>query len=218
MHPLIDIHTHKLKTESAIEILNVDIQNTNDTLKNISMGIHPWNATNEKLEISLQTIENKLINNKLKALGEVGLDRVIATPIEFQKKVFIEQVKLSEKYNIPVIIHCVRAWSDLLEIRNKIKAKQAWIFHGYNGNFQTAIQIIKQNCFLSFGEKLLSNTKIQKIFSDIPQTHIFLETDAADISIDIIYKKAAELKGIKLNFLIEILNKNYIYIFNEKQH
>ncbi|MBI9069520.1 MAG: TatD family hydrolase [Salinivirgaceae bacterium] len=218
MHPFIDIHTHKQKTGGSIEILNVEIKKDDANRRNISMGIHPWNINDKNYGIHLLTIKNQLSHFKLQALGEIGIDRAISISLDAQKQVFIEQVQLSESFNIPIIIHCVRAYSDILEIRNNVKAKQAWIFHGYNGSIQMAHQIINHNCYLSFGEYLLKNTKIQAVFSKVPLNNIFLETDDAQLTIDVIYQKAAQLKGLNIESLKEIIYNNYIQIFNENTH
>ena len=54
-------------------------------------------------------------------------------PMELQLAVFKEQVKLSEKLGLPLIIHCVKAMDELLAVKKEFRPQQAWIWHGFRG-------------------------------------------------------------------------------------
>jgi TatD DNase family protein len=79
-------------------------------------------------------IEEKLKDENCFALGECGLDKITASDFELQKVVFKKQIQLSEKHQKPLIIHCVKAHQELIEIKKELKPKQVWIFHGFNTN------------------------------------------------------------------------------------
>lgn len=213
MSCIIDIHTHSHKSKNNIEIINANLT-PSVNFKYYSVGLHPWHINSQKITFDITALKQILQKNTPTLMGEIGLDRTINTPIDIQRKVFIEQVNLAQKYNLSIILHCVRAWSDIIEIRKKQKVIQPWIFHGYNGNLQTAFQIIKHKCYLSFGKDLLSNPKIQAIFKETDLSFIFLETDDSDFDIEAIYKKAASLKEIDLNDLITVVYNNFKTLFN----
>ncbi len=215
MVPFINIHTHKPDTEH-LSILNTVFDGIWPENKYYSCGIHPWDIDKTVIEQKFEILKKYCEQNKLLAVGEIGLDLVIQISVEFQKEVFIKQLEIAEKYNLPVIIHCVKAWSDILSIKKNGKHSAPWIFHGYTGNLQTANQLINAGCFLSFGAKLLTNQKVQDTFKQIPIDNIFLETDDSDIKIEEIYQKAAELYDICIDELKSNLYQNFITIFGEQ--
>ncbi len=215
MVPFINIHTHKPDSEH-LSILNVIFNSIWPENKYYSCGIHPWKIDKSLIDSNLEQLINYCEQKKLLAIGEIGLDRTIQTPIETQKEVFIKQVQIANQYNLPIIIHCVKAWSDLLSIRKNTKKSTPWIFHGYTGNLQTANQLINAGCYFSFGSKLLVNHKVQAIFKQVPINHIFLETDDSDTKIEDIYQKAAELYDICIEELKSNLYQNFITIFGEQ--
>ena len=67
------------------------------------------------------------------AVGEAGFDKLTAAPMELQVRMFEKQVELSEKYRLPLIIHCVKAMDELLAVRKKLNPAQPWIWHGFRG-------------------------------------------------------------------------------------
>ena len=114
-----------------------------------------------------------------------------------------------------MINHCVRAYSDFLQIlRHEPDVKM--IFHGFSGNATTANQLLQHGAMLSFGHQLLSNSELQKTFTNTPNDCIFLETDTKSININDIYNFAAELKSVSADELKQIIYNNLIRIFGNK--
>lgn len=210
----INIHTHKA-CEEGICLLNINSSEDLPSEKFLSFGIHPWDVDKIDIVDHLDKLNNLCSEKKLIAIGEIGLDRAIKTNFEIQKEVFIKQIEIAEKFNLPVIIHCVRAWSDILAIRKIGKYTNTWIFHGFNGNLQTASQIIKSECCLSYGKALISSKKLQEVFTQIPEEFIFFETDDSDIKIEDIYQKGADLYDIEIDELKTIILDNYRKVFTK---
>jgi TatD DNase family protein len=200
---LIDIHAHHANSDKDITtIVTADFQKLPTTKGTYSYGIHPWQIENHPLTESLNLLMQALSNPDAVAIGEAGLDRVIGTSFELQEKYFKAQITLSEFYKKPMILHCVKAYSDVQAIRKAGAYKMPWILHGFNANKQTADQLIKMNFYLSFGKALLdSGSKAAEVFPLIPMKSVFLETDDSEISIRDIYAEAAKLRGISLETL-----------------
>ena len=213
----IDIHTHNNYSNSTIfAIQNIFAQDVKPDISVsncfFSIGIHPWHSKEINLEKAISNLKKSISSENIIALGECGLDYVKRS--ENQLEIFEKQIKISEKNRTPMIIHCVKAYSDILFLRKKTKAKQSWILHGFNGNLQLAKQLIQSGCYLSFGEILLnSKSKAAKIFCEIPEASFFLETDESKFEIEQIYKKASELKEINLLKLKHIIIQNFKNIF-----
>ncbi|QNM84447.1 TatD family hydrolase [Polaribacter pectinis] len=178
-----------------------------------SIGIHPWFINKNKIEEELLLIEQSLQNKNCFALGECGLDKIIEADFKLQQEVFRKQVKLSEKHNKPLIIHCVKAFQEIIEIQKETKPKQIWILHGFNKNLQVAESLIKNGIILSIGVAIIKNEKLQKAVSEIPLDKLFLETDDSEVTIQEVYKKVANIKRLEVEELQQIIKQNFRNIF-----
>jgi len=84
------------------------------------------------------------------AIGETGLDRLKGPSFDVQIPVFKKHIELSENLGKPVIIHCVKAWEELIQIRRETKPTQSWIIHGYRGKPELTKRLIQEGfLFLS---------------------------------------------------------------------
>ena len=209
-----DVHTHKKSLSKNIFSVENKYPNDTDFTPPFSIGIHPWFIKPENVENELLILKEKLQFKNCFALGECGLDKITATDFELQKEVFKKQVLLSEKYKKPLIIHCVKAYQDIIEIKKELKPKQIWIFHGFNKNYQVAKSLLKNGIILSFGSAIIKNKKLQNVVSEIPLDKLFFETDDSGIEIQEIYKKVASLKSIEVVKLQQKIKENFINIFS----
>ena len=194
-----DMHTHQIDSFGIYNLMFEDLDSITDfSSKNISIGLHPWKIEVENWVKQLEKVEQFAQNQNVVAIGECGLDRMIEIPMEVQKMVFEAQVKLAEKTQKPVIIHCVRAFDELLAWKKKSKVTVQLVVHGFNNNIETAQQLIKHGFYLSFGAALLNpNSNAAKIITQIPIEKIFLETDTKPIAIESVYEVAAKRLNIE---------------------
>lgn len=218
--PYIDIHTHKFCKGDVVCIKNVfpdELKSGSSASGLFSCGIHPWYIKNDTdLEAQLQRINNEISGENFMALGEAGLDKLCDTSWALQQKAFKKQISLSESFQKPMIIHCVKAWDDILHFRKVEKVQKIWIIHGYNSSEQMAKQLIASGCLLSFGSLILNtDSKAAKILSALNQEDFFLETDDADDNIEKIYKKASEIRNVDIEKLKVQQYKNFERIFGK---
>ena len=213
----INIHVHPPLLDDDDVISVVDISSSAPSVPiatpYCSYGIHPWFLTEENAENQLHQLETLLQNNAIIAIGEVGFDAVRAANMDLQHRVFEEVISLSEHYQKPLIIHCVRAWDKLLQLHKKRKVTQRWLIHGFHGSHELALQLLKRDMLLSFGAKLLTDGKLQSIFSKIPIESVFLETDDAETRIADIYQTAATVRKMEEEMLKNIFLKNFFCLF-----
>ncbi|SOU87343.1 TatD family hydrolase [Tenacibaculum dicentrarchi] len=209
----INIHTHTNSDEN-FSILNCYPNSTSFNTP-FSIGIHPWFILEERIEDEVLFIKKKLLHKNCYAIGECGLDKLSEVNYALQITVFKEHVKLSEEFKKPLIIHCVKAFQDIIRLKKELKTSQKWIIHGFNKNNQIATDFIKNDCFLSFGKALLTSTKLQEVFLNIPLDKIFLETDDAKIDISTVYEKASNIKKISMKKLQKNIHQNFNTIFTK---
>ncbi|TPQ26416.1 TatD family hydrolase [Methylomonas koyamae] len=224
-HPLIDIHCHADRPATGCRISSLDISTVVDGLylqsetaepnRYVSIGIHPWFIARQPLEQSWQKLQALCIDPQVIAIGECGLDRCTDAPLTTQSKIFSWQIELSERLGKPLIVHCVRAFAELLGLRKAFKPAQPWIIHGFSGKPALAQQLIKPGCYLSFGKALLKpDSRASQTLPTIPLDRLFLETDAADdISIAQIYAAAAKILGLDVGALSAELHRNFTRVF-----
>ncbi len=208
----IDLHTHQLNNEGEdIQILNVFAQDLPETEPEyfFSAGLHPWHIDQVNAADCFQAIERVSVNKNMLAVGECGLDRSKPTDFALQEYCFRKQIKLAEEHSKPLIIHCVRAYSDLLKIKKETKSDLPWIIHSYRGNPETTRKLIRHGFCFSAGEILLKDISLQNVFRMIPTERIFLETDDREISIRKIYLFAAQILKIDEELLIETICNNF---------
>ena len=216
--PYIDIHTHNsnpqkdvLKVVNIFPVDDVDLILQEGML--YSAGIHPWYIDEVDVEESLKKIREWLEAGKIAAIGETGIDALRGPEMQIQEKVFLRQVDVSEEFEVPLIIHCVKAYNEILVLRKQTKAKQPWILHGFNSSVQMMRQMTEAGIYISLGPALLKSKKLQDVCREVPDGMLFFETDVSDVQIKDIYTKAAEIRGIKIEELERNIFNNFKRVF-----
>ena len=230
MSPFVNIHTHynnHIDNNEFVEIQNIDVDNivNVDVSHFYSIGIHPWKSqqtTDNGQQIFYQQTQKLMESGCLGdlnflAIGECGLDRVCDVDFEIQKEVFIKQIELSERIAKPLIIHAVRTYPDIISIRKETKAKQVWIIHGFQGNEQSAEQLLRYaDIYLSLGDVLFKNeARAKRLLQVIPTDKLFFETDVAERKISDVYEKAVLLSGVEMDKLRNDIFNNFVKIFGQ---
>ena len=199
---LINLHTHHTNNH-GLEILN----STNESATYYSYGVAPFEINKKNFD------PNKLDRNHCIAIGEIGLDKQIQVSIFEQIDFFKKQLIYSEKLKLPVIIHCVKAYNELLKIKQQLKPTQPWIIHGFRKT-KLCTTLIKNDFYLSIGTAILYDEKLQKTIKEIPNNRLFLETDNDQThTIEEVYTCVASLKEISLLDLKDIIKTNFINTF-----
>ncbi len=191
------------------------------------IGYHPHEAStfNDK---DFDKIKKMLENEKVIALGEIGLDyHYDLSPRDKQKEVFELQLKYAEEMGIPVIIHSREATKDTLNILSKYNCKG--VVHCFSGSDETAKILVKMGYYIGFTGVITFNNARKTIDAckAVPLDRILLETDCPYMApvpfrgkrcdstmIKKTAEKIAEIKGIPPQELIDIANKNTKTLFN----
>ena len=207
---ILDIHTHKAEPVSAGKAI-INRKLATDALCEgyfYSAGIHPWDLTEFDTERRLECLREQLAEKQLVAVGEAGLDKLAAAPMQLQVAVFKEQVELSEKYRLPLIIHCVKAMEELLAVKKEFRPVQPWIWHGFRGKPQQARQLMENGMYLSFGEHYPEQT-----VRTMPVDRMFLETDDSPVDIEEVLHRVARTRGTDVEELRQAIRENIQKVF-----
>jgi TatD DNase family protein len=213
----IDIHTHSEQKNrpDVIFLKNIRIQDAKDLNGNelyFSAGIHPWDTINPLPDPAIPA--SMIVSPGLIAIGECGIDRLRGADIAVQTHVFRQHALMAEAHSKPLIIHCARAWQEIIALKNEIRPKVPWIIHGFRGKPELASQLTGHGFYLSFGEHILSlDSTAGASLKIIPIDRLFLETDVSRHAIEDIYRAAAEIKNISLTELQKGLVQNFEKVF-----
>jgi len=157
-----------------------------DTHSRCLLGIHPWWATHYTTQARRSHLEWLAARRDVTGLGEIGLDYARAKTKQErtqQQTVLEEQLALAIEYSWPVLLHCVRAHSDLLHIlRGFSKSTIRGVFHGWTGGPQYVAPAMDLGLYLSFGPAVLNGrrVKIQSAARLVPLDRLCIETDWPD--------------------------------------
>ncbi len=188
MDNYIDFHTHKLSTpDGVITVYNQLLHEDAGIPKRYySAGLHPWYADKLSAAELSRVLDLHGSSPDLIALGETGIDKVCKIPIQLQQDIFELQLNKAVILSKPVIIHCVRAWEEMLEITRHYHIPM--ILHGYNGSDQLTANLVKRGFFFSIGTMILNpNSRIGHAIQHIPLSSIYCETDESNESIQSVY-------------------------------
>ena len=134
-------------------------------------------------EEDLILLENQLQNEKVIAIGEIGLDYYwVKDNKEKQKQLFIKELELAEKYNLPVIIHSRDAVQDVYDILKTRNLRGS--IHCYSGSTEMAQEFIKIGFYIGIDGPITFkiNKKQRQMVKDIDIKHILVETDSPYLS------------------------------------
>lgn len=220
MNNYINLHTHrKPRVIGEIAIRNGFLKTIdfNKIDYPVSLGLHPWHVHKTNIDWALSQIEKS--HTQIIAVGECGLDRVIQTPIELQIAVFHQQIELAVQYNLPVIVHCVKAYSDFASIAKQYPNVQ-FVLHGFSGNEEILQMLLAfKNVYFSVGKYLFnpaSNASL--VIMKIPINRLFLETDTSKYLIDEIYQKASQILEMEETDLKNQIFDNFANLFKAKNN
>ena len=181
-----------------------------------------WKQLNEIEEIAKN-------NNKVVAIGEIGLDYYWNTDNkELQKKAFIEQIKIANKCGLPIVIHTRDAVMDTLQILKENPVIKKGVFHCCPQNRELIKEGLKLGFYISFaGPTTFKNSKnAEEIVNMVPLNQILVETDSPYLApepnrgkrndsrnVKYIIEKIAEFKHMTSEEIAKITYKNAEKIF-----
>ena len=144
-----------------------------------SAGLHPSEASGD-IEQMLKELEEFIKSHKVYAIGECGLDyHWEPYDKEKQKQLFVGQILLAEKYDLPLIIHSRDAAKDTFDIINSYKGRVKGVMHCYSGSLEMALEYVKIGWYISLGGPLtFKNSKeTKKVCENIDINRLLIETD-----------------------------------------
>ncbi len=150
-----------------------------------SFGLHPW-YVNARSESWLGKLLGFLNAHPGAGVGEIGLDRWIeGHDPAAQAECFRAQFALAAERDLPVTIHCIRAWGALWDIiRAGPLPARGFLLHAYGGPAEMVVGFLDRGARFSFSPSFLHTKKSaqREIFRTLPADRLLVETDAPDLA------------------------------------
>ncbi len=184
-------------------------------------GVHPWYAM--RLPEGWQERLKKMLQLPRAGMGEIGLDKTREeVPWRLQKDVFEEQLALAVACKKPFVLHCVRAWGELIAVLKMFDLEIPFMVHAFYGPVEMVPLILELGGYISFTSRQLEHAapKTKKALAAVPCERLLLETDSPGwhdtirhvqeytVLLRRLYKNASMLKGVSQEFLEEKVWEN----------
>ncbi len=171
-----------------------------------SVGIHPCQI-NDYYKPFVERLRFFVLNPSVVAIGEAGLDKLCSTDFDVQKTVFIEMVLLAEQVQKPLIIHCVKAWQEIITLHKTLHPSVPWMIHGFRGKPELAQSLLNQGFYLSYGAKF--NPDALRV---TPFDRLCIETDESAVAIETLYHKIAFQKHVLFSVVLKRANALFLHL------
>ena len=230
MIPFVNIHTHFAGSDENVLSIQNFTQNewenaafviardeATEGVHFASVGLHPWFLTKENGEKDLETLAKLLKNPNVLTVGECGLDKIKGESLDVQTIFFEAQIRLAEAVRKPAIIHCVRAFNEVIAVKKRLKPSVPLVIHGFNKNKEILNALLKNGFYISIGHAILRGSdEFKKSVSTIPLGRLFFETDDKEMQIQDVYEAYCKLVKIDLNDLKSVVYNNFKSTFLSK--
>lgn len=199
-HTHIYYHVHTPELEKQMErcfnnhveqlfLPNVDANSIEKVMQTVAayphhcyamLGLHPCSVKDD-YQNELSTIEQALDQQKIYAIGEIGLDLYWdKSKLKEQQKAFKIQVAWAKERDLPIVIHCREAFDELFSLLKELEDdKLRGIFHCFTGTHDQALMAIDYGLYLGIGGVVtFKNAGLDQVVKNISLDHIVLETDS----------------------------------------
>lgn len=193
------------------------------------LGLHPW-FIHQHEKHHVEQLEHRLSQSTtgLKAVGEIGLDAT-CDEFDFQKWLFVEQLKLAREYRLPAIVHH-RKTLETMHPLIKQHGPESGVIHAFSGSYEQAMKFIDCGYKIGVGGVITyaRAKKTRAAITEVPLSALVLETDSPDMPlcghqghrneparIKDVLTVLAELRELPEDSLGEVLWRNSCELFNE---
>lgn len=142
-----------------------------------SLELHPWHADASMCHDFMQAVEACQSDPHLVAIGECGIDSHSEIPIEQQLKAFRLAVETAHQLKLPVIVHCVGRWAEVIGLHRQYP-DVPMIIHGFRKGWTLAQQLLHEGIAISLGEKYQP-----EVAAAVPEELLYYETDESTANI-----------------------------------
>ncbi|WP_013325243.1 TatD family hydrolase [Gloeothece verrucosa] len=147
-----------------------------------AVGLHPLDASKWKPEMASEILSLAKSDQRVVAIGEIGLDYYKADNIQQQKEVLWTQLEIAHQLNKPVIIHCRSAAAALRELLESFWSQYdpvEGVMHCWGGNSEETQWFLDLGFYISFSGIVTFKkaNSVQESALIVPENRLLIETD-----------------------------------------
>lgn len=189
-----------------------------------TVGVHPTEARSGSIDQEM--LANLAKNEKVIAIGEIGLDYYRDYNVQIQKSVLGKQIEIAKELNLPIVFHCRQAHNDLLKVVRPGRISRAEI-HCFDGPVEVLREYLKLGFFIGFTGMITYSSRLDDVIKETPLNSIIIETDCpylaplpfrgqrnSPLYLKYIAQKIAQVKNISLEEVYQITYHNTKLLFN----
>ena len=193
------------------------------------VGIYPSEAKTYNQEV--ENMMSELAKNpKVVAIGEIGLDYYWDKSfVDLQKEVFINQIKLANTLNLPIVVHDREAHKDCFDILKETNKGSKVLFHCFSGSVEFMKECVKEGWFIALGGVVTfkNSIKMKEVAKEVPLDKLVLETDSQYLTpvpyrrkenktayVKYVAQEIARLRAMPVEDIIDITTTNAEEFFN----
>ncbi len=210
----------------AVEIATqdkvVEIANSDDNIFGM-VGLFPSEAKTFTTEFEKKMEKIAKSNKKIVAVGEIGLDYYWDKSfVDLQKEVFIKQIKLAQKLDLPIVVHDREAHKDCFDILKEQKSENV-LFHCFSGSVEFMKECVREGWYIALGGVVTfkNAVKMKDVAREVPLEKLVLETDSPYLTpvpyrgkpnkpayVRYVAEEIAKIRSLPLEELIDITTTN----------
>ena len=208
--------------EVATQDKVVELANSDENIFGM-VGLFPSEAKTytPAFETKMEDIARN--NKKIVAVGEVGLDYYWDKSfVDLQKEVFIKQIQMAQRLDLPIVVHDREAHKDCFDILKKQGAERV-LFHCFSGSVEFMRECVKEGWYIALGGVVTfkNAVKMKDVAREVPLDRLVLETDSPYLTpvpyrgkpnkpayVKYVAEEISKLRDLPLEELIDITTTN----------
>lgn len=200
----------------------VEIANSEENIFGM-VGLFPSEAKTFTPEFEEKMEEIARNNSKIVAVGEIGLDYYWDKSfVDLQKEVFIKQIKMAQRLNLPIVVHDREAHKDCFDILKENKAEHV-LFHCFSGSVEFMKECVREGWYIALGGVVTfkNAVKMKDVAREVPLDRLVLETDSPYLTpvpyrgkpnkpayVRYVAEEIAKIRNLPLEELIDVTTTN----------
>jgi len=181
------------------------------------VGLHPWSVP-ETPRSEVEEIVKLIEEREVAGLGEIGLDKRVGREYQRQREVFEKFCELASEYDLPVNLHALDAWEDVLEILRRYDVEKA-VFHWYSGPIPLLEELSDSGYMITINPAVKIQRRHRLVLEEVELEMVMTESDGPyqyrglylkpDMIPELV-QFIAEVKGIKREDVEELVERNFM--------
>lgn len=153
-------------------------------------AVHPWRVAGEpEADPRWAAVCRLAEHRRVSAVGETGVDHYRHRTQEERDMAaawFLAHLRLAARVDLPVVVHCVRAHGECLDLITRAPPPRGGVIHAFSGSLETAEAYRRAGFLVGIGAAVTRPTskRVRRAAAEVPDEQLLVETDAPYLAVD----------------------------------